>query len=402
MSHDADPPICWHFNAGFDAFTESNGPLPAWVAAGVARIVKRSPQRTVYRVELPGEAFYVKQHHIPDRRTWLRQCIRPAKGRTEFERLVALAKRGIAAPEPLGWGTRSGGESFLVTRALDHVTPLVDSLMSFGERSADRQRLACELGRFLAKLHDAGVLHRDLHPGNFLLRHHDGRFEFTLVDLDAVRLGATVSETKSVGNLALFAAGFLHAVTRVDRYRFLAAYAEARGWIDHTRDRAGPRTLHDLARRVERAATEYQRAFARHRDERCLASNRYFVRIDTDGCTGHALRTLDSRWLDDFLRDPDAVFAQSGVRLLKDSPSSTVAATEIPVAGELRPVIVKRFLVTRSSDPWTALVRPTGAMRSWVFGPGRQAPGGPDRGGPGGPGSGPRKGWAGGGRPSPG
>src|SRR5262249_4320386 len=49
----------------------------------------------------------------------------------------------------------------------------------------------------------------------------------------------------------------------------------------------------------------------------------------------------------------------------KDSRSSTVMETELPVRGEMRRVIGKRFLATAWSDPFAALCRPTPALRSW-------------------------------------
>jgi hypothetical protein len=68
------------------------------------------------------------------------------------------------------------------------------------------------------------------------------------------------------------------------------------------------------------------------------------------------------------LRDPDEPFRRPGVKLLKDSRSSTVAELEMSVGGVVRRVIYKRFRLTSWKDPWLALVRPTGALRSWVYG----------------------------------
>jgi serine/threonine protein kinase len=74
--------------------------------------------------------------------------------------------------------------------------------------------------------------------------------------------------------------------------------------------------------------------------------------------------------LETLLADPDAPFTGPGVKLLKDSRSSTVAEFEISCNGEPRSVIYKRFRVTTWSDPWAALVRLSPALRSWVQGHG--------------------------------
>src|SRR5207237_9621017 len=70
------------------------------------------------------------------------------------------------------------------------------------------------------------------------------------------------------------------------------------------------------------------------------------------------------------LADPDAPFHRRDVRLLKDSRSSTVAEVEMLVAGVLRPVVYKRFLVKHWTDPWRSLLRRPSAVRSWILGQG--------------------------------
>jgi hypothetical protein len=70
------------------------------------------------------------------------------------------------------------------------------------------------------------------------------------------------------------------------------------------------------------------------------------------------------------LADPDTPFRQAGSKVLKDSRSSTVIEWAIPVDGGMWPVIYKRFRATSWTDPLAALVRPTGALRSWINGHG--------------------------------
>jgi tRNA A-37 threonylcarbamoyl transferase component Bud32 len=349
--------IRWHLTDELAAvWPQDADPIATLLSAGVAEVVKRSPQRSVYRIRLPGLVVYVKQHHLPDRTTWLRQCLRAPKACFEFERMRELARRGVPAPAPLGWGSRPGalgvGESFLITAALEDVAPLNEIAPD-----VERRSLAVRLGQFVARMHDAGVRHGDLHAGNFLVR-RDG--EIFLVDLDAVRLGTPLDPTESLANLAMLAAGFARRSSRSDRLRFLAAYAWARGWdVNH---------LHVSAREIEQRAEAYNLAFWRRRDQRCLRTNRYFRPLSGPATTGHAIRGVDPVWLDGFVREPDAVFEKSP--LLKNSRSSTVAVTSVAIDGTARSVIVKRFRVTSRTDPWTALVRPTAALRSWLLGHG--------------------------------
>ena len=353
--------------------TPNAWPIPGWLASGRATIVKQGTQRTVYRVELPNFAFFLKQHHLPDSATWLRQCLRPAKAKAEFDNLRELTRRGIAVPEPLGWGQRPGplgvGESFLITRALDDIASL-DSHLNSVDDSRTRLLLVGDLARFIARIHEAGVRHDDLHAGNILVRVRDDGHLFCLVDLDAVRLGGSLDRGESVAALARFTSALMPWSSRADRLRFLCVYVEARGWIDAKADLAGPRTLCELARAIEAEAWQNNLDFWARRDRRCFLNNRYYHRVKLGSVSGHVVRSAEGAWMRQFIEDPDALFADA-VRMLKDSKSSTVAEIEVPVkGGGVRSLILKRVRVTRSTDPWTSLVRQTPATRSWLWGQG--------------------------------
>jgi len=110
--------------------------------------------------------------------------------------------------------------------------------------------------------------------------------------------------------------------------------------------------------------------FWRHRDRRCLGSNRSYRRLHAGGMVGHAVTDLDAKALAALLADPDAPFAKPARPLLKDSRSSTVAELDMLVGGKMRQVIYKRFRVTSWRDPMGSLVRRPAALRSWLLGHG--------------------------------
>jgi tRNA A-37 threonylcarbamoyl transferase component Bud32 len=354
--------------------------LDEWLQSGQASVVKQGPHRVVYRVELGRDVVYIKHNLLPDARAWLRQLVRPSKARMEYDRAVAMAARGVPTVEPLAIGERraalGAGDSYLVTRSLDDTQTLNSFLaltvvpMPPRRRARVRQGLARALGRLLARLHDAGVRHDDFHAANILVRldAHDEPDLF-LIDPSAVHvLRGPLDWPASFNNLVTFTRWFVPRVSRADRLRFWRAYFEARGlgtWPDSIR---GPREHFVLARALEQRAFTSTLEFWRRRDPRCLASNRYFRRLRAPGVVGHAVTDLDRAAVARLLADPDAPFRAPGVRLLKDSPSSTVAELELPTATGTCRVIYKRFRVTRWSDPWTALVRRAPALRSWQLG----------------------------------
>jgi hypothetical protein len=209
-------------------------------------------------------------------------------------------------------------------------------------------------------MHDRGIVHHDLHPGNLLVRlGPDDLPEYFLIDLHAVQVRSPLSWRPSRANLVLLNRWFTLRATRTDRLRFWRTYCNARqlGGV-------ASRYAVDLEERTGAS----NRAFWRTRDRRCLASNRYFQPVRSAAASGHAVRDLPHELLNTLLADPDAAFGWPGVKLLKDSRSSTVAEFEANVNGVPQRVIYKRFRVTSWSDPWKALVRRSPALRSWVYG----------------------------------
>src|SRR5262249_48602337 len=150
-----------------------------WLRNGQARIVKHGPHRSVYAVALPGLNFHVKHNRLANARAWLRELARSSKALSECLRAQSVAARQVPTVTPLAVGRRMLGlgkrESFLITRSLDATRPLDAFAVRFlptlppGRRATIRQRLAVALGAFLARLHEAGILHHDLHAGNVMV-----------------------------------------------------------------------------------------------------------------------------------------------------------------------------------------------------------------------------------------
>jgi hypothetical protein len=355
--------------------------LDEWLQSGQASIVKQGPHRVVYRVNLGHEVVYIKHNLLPDMRSCLRQLVRPSKARMEYDRAVAIASRGVATVEPLAVGERQAllgiGDSYLVTRGLEETQTLNSFLvatlvpMAPLRQTRLRQRLARALGILVAQLHNAGIRHNDFHAANILVRLDDGDEPvLSLIDLNAVNVGKPLDWQAGIDNLVIFTRWFVPRVSRADRLRFWRVYYEARGvgvWPSSVR---GPREHFALARAVERLALRSMLAFWKNRDARTLCSNRYFRRLRGRGVAGHAVTDVDPAAVAGLLADPDAPFRQPGVRLLKDSRSSTVAEFELPTATGMCRVIYKRFRMTTWSDPWAALLRQSPALRSWQMGHG--------------------------------
>ncbi|MBN9521383.1 hypothetical protein J0H58_23155 [bacterium] len=346
----------WRLAPGAAELFDGAPDLAAWVTDGSAGVVKANPYRSIYRVERPGGAVYVKHLRPRGLRAWAREILRPPKAQLEFENALALAGRGVPAIEPLAWGGPDSpwpGESLLVTRARGAAVPFSELLETLPTQPPALRRTVAEaLGQFLAKLHDAGVTHPDPHPGNFLVELSPGAApRFDLLDLHAVRFSAPLAWPEARANLVLFNRWFQLRAARADRFRFWSAYRAAR--------RTGPPIEPAWCREVERDTTASNLRFWAARVRDCLGRTRHYPKVRAGTLRGFAVRDLPAGVLDHLEQQ------LAGGRVLKDSRTSTVAAFALL---DGRRVVLKRVNVRRWWEPLKNLVRPSAVLRSWVAG----------------------------------
>src|SRR5262249_1982087 len=134
------------------------------------------------------------------------------------------------------------------------------------------QRLAAELGVFVARMHQAGVVHHDFHPGNLLLSidRISGRLELFLIDLHAVRLGPTLDWRAGRATLVVLNRWFIAGGRRTARLRFWRSYGGFR-WPDMPRH-----AWVERACALERQPWTSNLIFWRHGDARCVTANRHY------------------------------------------------------------------------------------------------------------------------------
>ncbi|HEY1859113.1 MAG TPA: lipopolysaccharide kinase InaA family protein [Gemmataceae bacterium] len=379
----------WHVAPEYQGLLlDANGlRLEEWLRNGRARVVKHGPHRTVYRVDLPELSFYLKHYRLPNTRAWLRELVRPSKARMEHDRALAIAARGVPTITPLALGEAPGwgpGESGLITLTLDGTAPLNQFLETTlaGFESSRRFRLrmdiARSLGGLIARMHDAGIRHNDLHAGNVLIRLcADDQPSLYLIDLHAVHVGAPLDWNASRDNLVMLNRWFVMRSHRTDRLRFWQAYCRSRAanGIVRSFHPVTPSPRHRVifpawAKDLECRTGASNLVFWLGRDRRCLARNRYYRRIRTGTVRGFAVADLDRAALRKLVTNPNEPFCRPGVTILKDGRSSTVVEFDLPDGDKLRRVIYKRFRVASVADPWKALLRRSPALRSWVNGQG--------------------------------
>ena len=189
--------------------------LPARVAAAPEAAVVYRARNVLVQLDGPSGPVVVKAF---GKGKWWRPQRGLGKAVESYDNGMHALRQGIATPEPRAAVLATGTGGFYVCDWADgcrSVWDLHDGLLAEREYTA--------LAEFVARMHDAGVHHRDLTPGNILLK-PDGAggpetgFSHLLVDLNRMQFGPVSAAT----GLAALAKLECHG-------RLVAPYAAARG-----------------------------------------------------------------------------------------------------------------------------------------------------------------------------
>lgn len=347
--------------------------LEQWRRDGTLTTVKAGPLRVVYRADLPEGSVYVKHFLVPGLRAKFRQWFRRGKGRNEGLRAVQLAAIGVPTISPIALGEqRKRGfllENYLVTPALSGMVPLnefvEDHLPRWPEpaRNSARRALAVSLGELAARLHEAGFIHEDFHPGNLMVRMapRDERPRLALIDLDALRTRRKITWPEARANLALLNHYFWMRCGRSDRLRFLESYLDSRS--------SQPPDPRAFAKAIEWATRSWAERHWRRCGRRCAGTNKYFKKYRAPGAWAVASRDLDPLTVSGLLADLDAPSEGPDAVVLKHSRTTTVAELTLPAfGGAPTRVIYKTFHRKKWLDPLLTLFRPSRGWQAWQAG----------------------------------
>lgn len=149
------------------------------------------------------------------------------KARRAFENATQLRARGFSTPHEVAyleekhWGTIRQVYYVCEYTSSQPIRPRLILQNPFD------QQLATAYARFVARLHESGVLHLDLNPTNVLFTEEGGNYQFELIDINRMRFyDGPVPKGEAMENLTLF-------YWLTPAYRFiLNEYAAQRGWTE--------------------------------------------------------------------------------------------------------------------------------------------------------------------------
>lgn len=131
--------------------------------------------------------------------------LRPSKAERSYNYGLRLIEMGIQTPEPIAWinyydHNRMLQKSYYVSLFLEHDFCLGDI---FDFELADRLEVLSAFSVWVCKrVHDNGVLHKDLSGGNILIRQiASGEYSFFMIDLNRIRFSRKIGFRKRMANL---------------------------------------------------------------------------------------------------------------------------------------------------------------------------------------------------------
>jgi len=181
-----------------------------------------------------GQLFVVKRYK---RHNWLKSIVytffRKNKALRSYENARRLRERGFATPHEVAYVEQ---RHLGLIRQVYYVCEYTDAQAirpPLIEQEPFDRHLATDYARYVARLHEAGVLHRDLNPTNVLFRTTADGYAFELIDINRMRFyDGPVPKGECMENLTLF-------WWLTDVYRFvLSEYSAARGWTAADQDEA--------------------------------------------------------------------------------------------------------------------------------------------------------------------
>src|SRR4030042_5831184 len=290
-------------------------------------IIAESKWRWAGLFTLPGgESVFLKRDRTKGWMEILKYLVFPSKGRKEWFIAYQLGKRNLNIPKPLGWMERVRWglvkESYYLSEAIESGV----SLAEVADRLKD-EKISTELVKTVIRLHSSGLLHQDLHAGNFLW---DGE-SFYLIDLHRARLLHSLSLSQRLWNLSHLFHSLRSIWEEKEQLRFLDQYFEG--------DSVSSQKKKEYLMKIHSWMVRLQKRQWRSRTKRWLKESTEFSVKKEKGITIYLRNDLSLDRLKKVIESHLAFVREKPSDLLKNSPEVKVFLIE----DEKGRVYVKQF-----------------------------------------------------------
>lgn len=235
-------------------------------------IVSNRFRRSVYVLKTDAGVFFLKSSPVRRKKDRLRFLMLPWRIKTEWRNLKRLEKKSVPVPRRVLFGYKGlfpNHGFFLVTESVPG-----------SEIDCRHPEQMLNLAGYLARLHDRGIYHRDLHPENILLNRDS---QPVLLDVQEAYCLPWLPHRLRISNLAQF---WWHLQSRPGCPVTLEAFLQA---YNSGRKKPVP------AGKVAEAAERRRRRYYRSRSARCLKNSTEF-HIIKNGSGVRGFKRRDFEW----------------------------------------------------------------------------------------------------------
>jgi tRNA A-37 threonylcarbamoyl transferase component Bud32 len=242
-------------------------------------VVKESRLRFAAIFPLPGgRKIFLKRDTTKGWFEALRYLLFPTKGRKEWLIAFQLQKKNLSVPRPLGWMEKVDRgfvkESYYLSEAIGSGASLIDDPWILKESS-----WMDALAKAVKEIHHAGLLHKDLHAGNFL---SDGQSLF-VTDLHRSKIVSDLSLNQRLWNLSQLFHSLRPILNEGDHLRFIEKYFDENPYCLQKKGA--------LLQKVYSSMDHLQRKQWKSRTKRCLRESTEFSMLKMKG--GHYYHRRD-------------------------------------------------------------------------------------------------------------
>jgi tRNA A-37 threonylcarbamoyl transferase component Bud32 len=297
-------------------------------------------RRKVYDASWGNKSFIAKvfSHKISARRHLKR----------EWHGLKLLASHGVSAPEPLFYGHTEDGQWVVVVQKIPESSTILDIFLKTPD-PAKKLSLLVLICKEMAKQHTKGVLQKDLHLGNYLLR------EDKIFAIDAGQmqfLQREVDRKSSISQLAMLAF-YLPDNNTQSITAFCEEYFKARGWRFGKADQ----TL------FQKQLAAHQRRMLRKGLKKCMRTSKRQLRVKTN----RYIAMFDKVFCQEtkslgFIEELDKLMDEG--QILKNG--NTCYVSRLMLNGQ--DVVVKRYNHKGFIHSLRHTIKKSRARRSWLQG----------------------------------
>lgn len=332
-----------------------NSPTQFCDSAGLR--IKDGPHRTVWRCVGPWGDIHIKKNPLHNLRAISRRFLRPSKSEMEAENAFKLKKIGIDSLEILAIGQEKNwcGADWLVTKSIAKAKSL-DLVLNEGAPPR-LIKISKLLGNYIAKVHQFGVFHSDLHPANFLIDENDKIYMLDIHNLS----WTNPSLHKRIENLSVFNRWFQIRSSPWERTRFFKAYFKT--W--KASDSLLEFDCRAIIKLIEKKTYQSNQNLWANRDNRCLSTNREYVSTYRFGFRKNTVRDLPE-YIEEVLDCPLVDLPIS--KVIKQSKSSIVGLISDKSVSENRISTIKILPHDHIISDWIRSFLELPGKKAWRLG----------------------------------